>query len=351
LTSDVEAYDPCTKTFSTVGMLATPVAWPILTSYAVGISGYDSNGFPLYTRGFAVIGGIGSNAAPSKQITVIWQNVSTGAINIVSAPPLTTGRVYGNAFGSGQTTTGYSDPTEFFVAGGIDSSGHVSDTFEVVCPRIGVSDCDSDIGITGKMVVPRAGAVATAFAGGVGLMGGVDDSGNALSSTELIAPRSNPSNGTMSFSSELAWPLSTARAFASSVSLVQGFPFLIGGLSGVTFSPSLSVLAVGSPLSSTENFDCDHFQAGPPLHTARAFAGTAYNFSTSKPVLMVAGGIGTDGQPVGTIEIQRNALEPTDPGATGCSPLLYEPFELVPGATSIGHPAPLSLTPEIPGFF
>lgn len=348
LTSDVEAYDPCTKSFSTVGQLPTPVAWPALTSFAVTISSYDPNGFPRYTSGFAVVGGIDSNGTPSRQVTVIWQDPGSGAINILPGPLLSTGRAYANAF----TATGFSDPTEFLVAGGIDSSGHVVDTFEIVCGAIPKTDCEfNDIGVTGKLTVPRAGAVATAFAGGVVLMGGVDDSGNVSSSTELIARRPDPSNGTMSFSSEPAWPLSTPRAFASSVSLLQGVPFLIGGLSGTTFSPSLSVVPVGSPLSSTETFDCDHFQAGPPLNTARAFAGTAYNFSTSEPVLIVGGGIGTGGQPVKTIEMQRNALEPSDPGATGCSPLLDEPFEVLPGATSVGHPAPLSLTPEIPGFF
>lgn len=346
LTSDIEAYDPCTKTFSTVGQLATPVAWPAVTPVSVGIIGHDSMGFPIYASGFAVVGGLDSNAIPSLQGTLIWQDPSTGSINVAAKPRLlSTGRVYANAFGSGQTATGFPDPMEFLVAGGIDSSGHVADTFEIVC---GAENgfCDStDIGATSKLTTSRAGAVATSVGGGVVLMGGIDDSGTVLSSTEFIAAFPNPQSGKVSFSSEPGGPLSAPRAFASSVSFLPGFPFLIGGLSDATFSSNLSVVPVGPPLSSTETFNCAGFQAGPPLNTARFLAGTAFNFITSEPVLIVAGGIGTDGQPVRTVEIQRNALEPEDPGATGCSPPLYEPFEVVPGTTSVGHPAPMSLTP------
>jgi len=335
-TSDVEAYDPCTQSFSTVGELPTPVAWPALTRFA---------------GGYALVGGIEANGAPSRQITVIWQDPNSGAIGILPGPLLSTGRLYAYAAGQGQTANGFPDPAEFIVAGGIDSSGFVSDTFQIICAGgIHGPQCDpTDIGGTGKLMAQRAGAVGIEYGFGISLMGGVDDSGNALSSTEIIAAITDPSTGIATFTSLPGPPLSAPRTFASSISLLPGIPFLIGGLSGATFSTSYySVTPVGSPLSSTETFNCSGFIPGPPLNTARAFAGVAYNFATVEPALMVAGGIGADGQPVDTVEMQPNALVPIDGGAN-CSPQVEEPFQLLPGTTLVGHPAPLSLTPDISG--
>ena len=330
-TSDVEAYDPCTKSFSTVGQLPTPVAWPTLTRF---------------DGGYALVGGIESNGAPSRQVTLIWQDPNSGAIGILPGPLLSTGRLYAYAAGQGQMANGFPDPAEFIVAGGIDSSGHVNDTFQIVCAGgIHGPPCDpTDIGGTGKLMAPRAGATGIEYGFGISLMGGVDDSGSASSSTEIIAAITDPFTGIATFTSVAGPPLSAPRAFASSVSLQPGLPFLIGGLSGATFSTSYySVIPVGPPLASTETFDCSGFVPGPPLNTARAFAGVAYSLITAS-VLTVAGGIGADGQPVNTIEMQPNAFTPIDGGAN-CSPLVEDPFQLLPGTTSVGHPAPLSITP------
>jgi len=202
----------------------------------------------------------------------------------------------------GHTATLLNDDT-VLIAGGNDGFDVVP-TAEIYDPATGqfVLTGSSVSGAT-VMTTPRANHTATLQSDGtVALVGGVNNSGNPLSSAEIY----NPESGTFS---AVASQMSQARAFHTANLLASGLLLIAGGVPPTAFSAvseaellaptpgffvpngamvtarqfhTASTLFTGStivaggqnalgPLASTELYDGTTFQPGPNLSTQRSF--------------------------------------------------------------------------------
>jgi len=202
----------------------------------------------------------------------------------------------------GHTATRLRDGT-VLIAGGNDGFD-VLPTAEIYNPATGqfALTGSSNSGAT-IMTTPRKNHTATLLSNGtVALVGGVDNSGNPLSSAEIYDPES----GTFS---ALASQMSQSRSFHTANLLASGLLLIAGGVPPIAFSAvseaellaptpgsfvpngamvtarqfhTASTLFTGStivaggqnafgPLASTELYDGATFQRGPNLSTQRSF--------------------------------------------------------------------------------